>query len=158
MTIAPDPVRPAHPARVLLGRVLVVVAIGLGITATVLAVQNLYFHLGTNAVTGEVVQVQPLPGPDGQPRRPPAWTVTIEYADSNGQYRRVDQQWTTEPAPAKGTEVRIWYRAARPAEARMADLMQIWWDAVLAATGALAVGLLAEELLRRRTPATGRVS
>ncbi|OYO13954.1 DUF3592 domain-containing protein [Enemella evansiae] len=142
------------PARRLLGRLLALVAIGLGVVALVLSAQNLYFHSTTQAVAGEVVAVQPVIGADGRPQ-PGNWQITVEFADSNGQYRRFDQTWSGTEAPQKGDQERVWFSTARPADARVADWMQLWWQAVLFAAGALIAGIAAEELGRRR-PRRGR--
>lgn len=135
------------PARRLFGRLFGLVAAALAAVAVVLSAQNGYYHLSTQAVAGEVVAVQPVPGTDGRPQ-PSSWLVTVEYVDSNGQYRRFDQVTSGEQAPKKGDDERVWYPTSRPADARLADVMQLWWGAVLFAAGALVCGICAEELLR----------
>lgn len=155
MTVTAPQTPAQSPTRRLLGRLLGLVAVGLGVVALVLSAQNLYYHLTTQAVSGEVVAVQPVLGTDGRPQ-PNSWQITVEFADNNGQYRRFDDTKSSAEAPQKGDDERVWFSPDKPADARIADLTQLWWRAVLFAAGALVAGILAEELIRRR-PGRGRV-
>lgn len=141
------------PAMPLFGRLLGMVAVVMLLIAVIMAGRNVEFQLMTQAVSGEIVASQPVPGSPVAERTAQGlrrtYAVTVEYADDSGQYRRFDQQWVTDPAPAKGDAVRVRFRPSRPADALIADPVGLWRNTLWVSAAALGSGILAEELVRR---------
>ena len=112
------------------------------------AVNNLIFQFTAREAAGEVVALETARTPDGQVRVPVEYQAVIEFPDFNGQFRRFTDGSTTGEPPAIGSDVMVLYNPNRPSEAKMANYLLIWRAAINAGVGALAAGILAEELLR----------
>lgn len=118
----------------------------------VFAIQSLMFQVSAAEAAGEVVAVQPVLDAAGRPQID-RHLVVVEFPDRNGQSRRFDAEVEGQ-APEKGAEVPVRYRMGPPVDARLANYWLLWRPATIAGAGALGLGLVAEELLRRRPART----
>lgn len=119
------------------------------LVALVLATGNLVFLVTTQGVIGEMVAVDPVIAADGVPVEG-RYHVVVEFPDRHGQFRRFDEEIRALEVPEQGDEVAVRYRPQPPVEARIDQPWWIWRDATIGGGVALALGVLAEELLRNR--------
>ncbi|GAB3713253.1 DUF3592 domain-containing protein [Mariniluteicoccus flavus] len=142
--------------RVRLGWAVAAIAAVLTAVSLFFAVTTLVFALRSGQATGEVIALETARDAQGQVKVPVEYQAVIEFPDHNGQFRRFTDASTTTTPPAIGSEVKVLFDRKRPSKARMEDMSLMYREALTAGVWALAIGIVAEELVRgARRPRAG---
>lgn len=128
------------------------VALLLALLAGFFAVSNLVFQVRADSASGSVRDLAPIKNADGSVQVPVRYTAHVVFVDAAGARHEFENARAMSDPPAIGDDVPVLYQRENPQQARIANYLQMYREAIVLGVWALIAGILAEELLRRHEP------